>query len=149
MHDDGDENEGQGHFSKVYKGKKLGTNEAVAIKVANDGNEVMSNDEAAMLKNVQGPGVIKLIGTEPHNGGTKIITPYAEHGTLYDYFQTGNASNDERKQFKNDLNEGLKHLHGQKIAHNDLKPVFKNAANKFLGKHLDCQRRREEKSETS
>jgi serine/threonine protein kinase len=139
MHDDGDENEGQGHFSKVYKGKKLGTNEAVAIKVANDGNEVMSNDEAAMLKNVQGPGIIKLIGTEAHGSGTKIITPYAEHGTLYDYFQTGNASQDERKQFKNDIDEGIKHLHGLKISHNDIKPVYRIVANKFLGKHFDCE----------
>jgi len=131
---------GEGNTSKVYLGKKIDTEEYVAIKILKeeflrrDNDSILSvHNEITILKNLSHQGIIKMhaygdAGTVVKPSGRVInnlvfiVMEFVQGGLLFDLCQTmGAMGEDAGRFFLHQMLESVGYMHNKRVVHRDLK----------------------------
>jgi serine/threonine protein kinase len=115
---------GKGAYSTVYLARDPKTNELLAAKAIDlrlHNREFES--EVAVLSTISNGNLIKYRGSEVMGSVGFIFMDYVSHPTLSDYLkQSGGLPEKDSLRMFSHLVEALESLHGQGVAHKDLKP---------------------------
>ncbi|EDQ85307.1 uncharacterized protein MONBRDRAFT_29411 [Monosiga brevicollis MX1] len=133
---------GTGSFGKVYKGRRRGGLELVALKFIsirgrNDRELALLQDEIEIMKTLDHPHIIKLheaITTKDELARPLIVATDYAAGELYQVLEDDRTLPiEEIHSISQQLISALRYLHDHRIIHRDLKPQ-----NVLLGKNGLC-----------
>lgn len=126
---------GQGGFSTVKKGIDSETSKRVALKIMfvkpdpNDINYKQTCAEIKMMRKLQYPSIIKLLGYDLHSQYQGkpcviLVQELAPHCELFDYLLYAKTKFDERLVMfvMHQIFDAIEFMHSNGIAHRDLKP---------------------------
>ncbi|CAD8138121.1 unnamed protein product [Paramecium octaurelia] len=120
---------GQGYSSKVYKGLNTYTNQVVAIKVISIQQLItpisksLLKNEINVLKLINHPNLMKVFETFETQNNTYLICEYCNEGDLADILETSSFTETDALKVLQQILQGVKALHDQKIIHRDIKPA--------------------------
>ncbi|GAB9477513.1 Tkl protein kinase, partial [Globisporangium polare] len=114
---------GKGAFGEVFKGSWLGTPAVVKFMGYEDDKDTIPTDlllhEVRVWHRLNHPHVLRLYGAS-HQDKRYFVCEFASNGGLLDFLEKpGNEKLAWQKLYEIAL--GLQYLHGQNVAHNDLK----------------------------
>lgn len=121
---------GGGTFGTVYAARDLETGEVLAVKEIRLPDPLLIpfvigqiRDEVKTLQRLRHPYVVQYLGIEPHRDKVCIFMEYCPGGSLAGLLQYGPIEDEVVVQlYTHMMLEGLAYLHGQGVAHRDLKP---------------------------
>lgn len=118
---------GFGAFGKVYKGRRKGTAEIVALKfIAKRGRSRKDLDllyaEINVMRSLKHPNIIRMIDTFETPDQVVVVTEFAE-GELFQIIEDDKALPLEQvRSVAQQLVAALRYLHSNRIMHRDMKP---------------------------
>src|SRR5262249_17061786 len=120
---------GSGAMGSVYRGVYSKTGQRVAIKImapglaASEASQRRFEREAAILKQLHHPNIVRLFGIGKHHGAPYYAMQYI-HGESLDKTlgRRGRFTWEEVVAFGKQLGAALQHAHHSGVIHRDLKP---------------------------
>lgn len=114
---------GGGASGDVYRGKPLGSEELVAVKVLRDCPNINKFlQEAAILKRLKHEHIIELKAFGAEHNIAYLVMPYATDGTLADYLvKNGPLSLEKASEFGYQIAAALDFAHRNGVQHRDIK----------------------------
>ena len=106
---------GEGYSSKVYKTKKDGSSETMAMKVIalkkqSSSNLEMLQEEINILRQINHANVIKFHDIFITEQNCFIVTEYCEGGDLYSRLKKNKLSTEDKYMIIRDVLKGYSHL---------------------------------------
>ena len=106
---------GEGYSSKVYKTKKDGSNETMAMKVItlkkqSSSSLEMLQEEINILRQINHANVIKCYDIFLTQQNCFIVTEYCEGGDLYSHLKKSNLGTEDKYTIIRDVLKGYSHL---------------------------------------
>ncbi|KAH8075018.1 protein kinase [Aureococcus anophagefferens] len=118
---------GKGAFGSVYLSLNLDTGELMAVKHL-DCAEVSSRErsalenEVSMMKGLCHPNIVRYLGVDSSNDALAIFLEYVPGGSLRSLLDKfGKLEEDIVRLYSRQILLGLEYLHGNAIAHRDIK----------------------------
>ncbi|EAS02860.3 Serine/Threonine kinase domain protein (macronuclear) [Tetrahymena thermophila SB210] len=122
---------GKGAFGSVFKGKNIETGEQVAVKVLqmqhfkNEQAKIQLDEEINVMKKLDSPYIVKLLGLQEENEQTVIILELCPEGDLNNLLKSKGGSLNEQEAINIlcQLLLGFKKMVEQGYIHRDIKPA--------------------------
>jgi serine/threonine protein kinase len=121
---------GKGSYASVYKGRVIATDEPVAVKVMN--KSLFKNafnlknicSEIEIMKKLNHRNIVRMLDVFQTSNNMYLITEYCDQGDLM-HFMRKRKRVPEKEALKifQDILEGYRYLHTNKITHRDIKPA--------------------------
>ncbi|KAK4790487.1 hypothetical protein SAY86_017791 [Trapa natans] len=119
---------GQGTFAKVYYGRSLATNNAVAIKLI-DKEKVFKiglveqiKREISVMRIARHPNIVQLYEVMATKSKIYFIMEYAKGGELFDKVAKGRLKEDIARKYFIQLIDAVDFCHDKGVYHRDIKP---------------------------
>ncbi|KAI5819197.1 hypothetical protein BZA77DRAFT_304669 [Pyronema omphalodes] len=117
---------GSGAFAEVYKAYERASGGAVAVKMIQR-KSLNANDriqrEISVLEKLDHPNIVKYIEYMENSFKSYVFMEFVSHGNLDEYLsEHGTMDESLTKEATYQVLQGLEYIHGQNIAHRDLKP---------------------------
>ncbi|KAK4773598.1 hypothetical protein SAY87_028617 [Trapa incisa] len=119
---------GQGTFAKVYYGRNLATNNAVAIKLI-DKEKVFKiglveqiKREISVMRIARHPNIVQLYEVMATKSKIYFIMEYAKGGELFDKVAKGRLKEDIARKYFIQLIDAVDFCHDKGVYHRDIKP---------------------------
>lgn len=119
---------GQGTFAKVYYGRSLAANHAVAIKVI-DKEKVLKvglvdqiKREISVMRIARHPNIVQLYEVMATKSKIYFIMEYAKGGELFDKVAKGRLKEDVARKYFIELINAVDFCHSRGVYHRDIKP---------------------------
>ena len=112
---------GQGSFSIIYRGYRIGDRKPVAIKkLTRFIDKKYIDSEIELMNNLKHSNILKLYEVIKKNKTVYLILEYCNSGDLSKYIKSGMQMHDLK--FIYQIINGLQYLYSMKILHRDIKP---------------------------
>eukprot|EP00041_Stephanoeca_diplocostata_P017944 m.371575 g.371575 ORF g.371575 m.371575 type:complete len:1373 (+) comp20868_c0_seq1:275-4393(+) len=118
---------GSGSFGKVFKGRRRGTAEIVALKFISKRSRSAKElkilrQEIDIMRNLRHPNIIHMLDTFETSDQIVAVTEFAD-GELFQIIEDDTKLPlDQVRQIARQLVSALRYLHGNRIMHRDMKP---------------------------
>ncbi|KAK4780471.1 hypothetical protein SAY87_016577 [Trapa incisa] len=119
---------GQGTFAKVYFGRSLVANNAVAIKlidkgkVSNVGLVEQIKREISVMRIARHPNIVQLYEVMATKSKIYFVMEYAKGGELFDKVAKGRLKEDIARKYFTQLMDAVDFFHSRGVYHRDIKP---------------------------
>lgn len=113
---------GEGTFGKVYKGRRVGTGQFVALKLQPLTLRGTMREEVAVLRSLDHENVVQLLDYFETDADLVVVTEYA-HAELFTLLRDDKVLPEETAQLLVlQLTRALAYLHARRVMHRDIKP---------------------------